>query len=191
MVQILENEYNVQKNFIKFNLNNMGIDINNYSKNNILNTFSIGAISNNIMQIGFNEIKILLFLVSNPISLIQIFENSNESAKNYDYLNSIFPNRMKIIYGKINRTVVDYICNNFEKFDLIHLNNKNNNYEAVRLDILNCYYLSNKKTLILYEKLQGLLHDLIDQKIIYKARTNDYLLDTENKQLLLKYNNIL
>lgn len=189
MMQILEKEYNLQKNLLEFNLNNMEIDIKKYSTNEILNTFSIGAISNNIMQVGFNEYKILLFLLSNQISRIKIFEFSNKSAKNYEYLNSVFPDRISIIYGKTNKTIVDYMSNDFGKFDLIHLNNLNN-YEIIRLDILNCYYVSNKKTIILYENLQNILLDLIKQEIIVKTRGNDCLLDTNNNQVLLKYNNI-
>ena len=37
---------------------------------------------------------------------------------------------------------------------------------------------------------QNILLDLIKQEIIFKTRGNDCLLDTNNNQVLLKYNNI-
>ena len=64
MFQILHRKYDNLKNLLEFNLNNMEINLKQYSQNELINIFSIGAISNNILQIGFDEYKVLLFLLS-------------------------------------------------------------------------------------------------------------------------------
>lgn len=190
MLQILHDEYKDQKNFREFNLRNMEFDFKKYLANEFINIFSIGAMSTNILQIGFDEYKVLLFLLSNETSKIKIFESTNKSRKNFDYLDNMFPNRISIVYGNPNITVVDYIRKDFDKFDLIHINGPKI-YESTRLDVLNCYYVSNKRTFILYENRDDLYLDLLKHKIIVETRGNQYLLENNNnKQKLLKYNNI-
>ena len=185
MFQILHRKYDNLKNLLEFNLNNMEINLKQYSQNELINIFSIGAISNNILQIGFDEYKVLLFLLSNETSKIKIFEFTNKSRKNFDYLNKCFPSRISIIYGNPHLTIVEHIQNNFDKFDLIHVNSSKN--YGTRLDILNCYYVSDKKTFILYESLMDIYSDLLRQKIAIECRENQYLLENNNKQFLIKY----
>ena len=89
------------------------------------NHFSLGKISNRIMEIGFNAgHSTLLYLLANPNSKIVIFDicEHKYTMPCFEYLQMIFPNRLEIYPGDSTRTVPDYYHNNpNQKFDLIHI----------------------------------------------------------------------
>ena len=90
-----------------------------------LNLFSLGMNATNIMEIGFNAgHSCLLFLLSNPNSKLTIFDICQHKYTKpcFEYLQSVFPNRLKIFPGDSTKTVAEFYNNNPNtKFDLIHI----------------------------------------------------------------------
>ena len=90
-----------------------------------MNHFSLGQNATNIMEIGFNAgHSSLLYLLSNPKSKLTIFDlcEHKYTLPCFEYLQSVFPNRLEIFSGDSTKTVLQfYNMNPDTKFDLIHI----------------------------------------------------------------------
>jgi len=90
-----------------------------------LNHFSLGLNASNIMEIGFNAgHSSLLYLLANPNSKLTIFDicEHKYTLPCFKYLQSVFPNRLKIFPGDSTKTIPKFINNNPNtKFDVIHI----------------------------------------------------------------------
>ena len=90
-----------------------------------LNHFSLGMNATNIMEIGFNAgHSSLLYLLSNPNSKLTIFDicEHKYTLRCFEYLQSVFPNRLEIFQGNSTKTIPEFIIKNPDtKFDLIHI----------------------------------------------------------------------
>ena len=90
-----------------------------------MNLFSLGRDAKNVMEIGFNAgHSCLLFLLSNPNSKITVFDLIWHSyvLPCFDYLQSVFPDRLQIIHGDSVKTVPIFHHQNPDlTFDLIHI----------------------------------------------------------------------
>ncbi len=90
-----------------------------------MNHVSLGRISNNIMEIGFNAgHSSLLYLLSNPKNKITIFDlcEHKYTLPCFNFLCEIFPGRLRIFPGDSTKTIPEFINNNKnEFFDLIHI----------------------------------------------------------------------
>jgi len=95
-----------------------------------LNHFSLGKNANNIMEIGFNAgHSSLLYLLSNKNSKLTIFDicEHKYTIPCFKYLQSVFPNRLKIFPGDSTKTVPNFYKKNPNtKFDLIHIDGCHN-----------------------------------------------------------------
>jgi hypothetical protein len=150
------------------------------------NHFSLGSISNNIMEIGFNAgHSSLLYLLSNSNSKLTIFDicEHKYTIKCFEYLCSIFPNRLRIYKGDSTKTIPEFFQNNpTEKFDLIHIDGchtfdiaKKDFYNSIKLasdiiiwDDTQISYLNN---MFDYFIQQGLVYEIsLYNTYIYKHR---------------------
>lgn len=90
-----------------------------------LNHFSLGQVSNDIMEIGFNAgHSSLLYLLANPNSKLTIFDicEHKYTMPCFNYLQSLFPNRLTIYPGDSTKTIPQFFKDNTNrKFDLIHI----------------------------------------------------------------------
>lgn len=90
-----------------------------------MNLFTLGRTATNVMEIGFNAgHSCLLFLLANSTSKITLFDICEHAYTRpcYEYLQSIFPNRISLIEGDSTITVPDYYSKNAHtKFDLVHI----------------------------------------------------------------------
>lgn len=89
------------------------------------NLFSLGRVSNTVMEIGFNAgHSCLLYLLANDHSKIVIFDicDHKYTMPCFEYLQYIFPNRLEMYPGDSTVTVPLYTVENpTKKFDLIHI----------------------------------------------------------------------
>ena len=140
------------------------------------NHFSLGKISNKIMEIGFNAgHSSLLYLLSNPNSKIVIFDicEHKYTIPCFEYLQSMFPNRLEMYQGDSTITVPAYNNNNKlnKKFDLIHIDGCHDTNIA-NIDFHNCLNLAND--IIIWddtqmEPLNNLLNNFIKNGIVYEV----------------------
>jgi predicted O-methyltransferase YrrM len=90
-----------------------------------MNHFSLGKVSDNILEIGFNAgHSSLLYLLSNQHSTITAFDLCYHPyvIPCFEYLKNEFSNRINLYSGDSNSTVYEYHKNNpTKKFDLIHI----------------------------------------------------------------------
>lgn len=90
-----------------------------------MNHYILGKNATNIMEIGFNAgHSSLLYLIANPNSKLTIFDicSHKYTIPCFEYLKSVFPNRLQIFPGDSTKTVPEYYINNpNKKFDLIHI----------------------------------------------------------------------
>lgn len=90
-----------------------------------MNLFTLGQSATNIMEIGFNAgHSCLLFLLANPTSTITLFDLCEHAYTRpcYEYLQSIFPDRISLIEGDSTITVPAYYeANKHTQFDLVHI----------------------------------------------------------------------
>lgn len=111
------------------------------------NFFHAGSAAKNIMEIGTNcGYSALIFLLANDTSKLTIFDLGDHAYTRpcVEYLQSVFPNRIKAIYGDSIVTVPQFITENpDEKFDVIHIDGGHGDSQ-VRGDIANCHKLAAK-----------------------------------------------
>jgi len=130
-IEILNQIDNICKNsgeLVEGNCFTEHLNIDNkleYMVNKQMNHFSLGGISQNIMEIGFNAgHSTLLFLLSNPNSKITLFDlcEHKYTQECFDLLDKYFPNRLSLIKGDSRVTLSQFIKENpSTKFDLIHI----------------------------------------------------------------------
>jgi hypothetical protein len=119
-----------------------------YPKQN--NLFNIAKYGNKILEIGFNAgHSSLIFLLSNPFCTIQLFDLGNHSYSKlcFEYLEKEFPNRLNIIWGNSQETLLKYTAEKIGTtyFDIIHIDGSHNPID-VRNDVLHSKLLSNLLT---------------------------------------------
>jgi hypothetical protein len=164
--------------------NAIDLTINKRFENKRKNLFLYSHVVSDIMEIGFNAgHSTLLYLISNPISKIQLFDlgKHNYSRLCFEYLDKEFPNRLSIVWGDSVKTLSRYRPKT--NFDLIHIDGGNFRFIA-ESDIRNCERISSNDTLLifddsLYDPLASFLYELINAKYIVRYKpyydTNDHL----------------
>ena len=145
-----------------------------------LNHFSLGSISDNIMEIGFNAgHSSAIYLISNPNAKITIFDlcEHKYTMPCFEYLSSIFPNRLRIYPGDSTKTIPLFIENNnnsnknkIEQFDLIHIDGCHLT-EIANQDFYNSYKLA--KNIIIWDdtqiiELNSLFNNYIKEGLIHE-----------------------
>lgn len=130
-----------------------------------MNHVSLGKVSNNILEIGFNAgHSCLLYLIANPNSSITVFDlcYHKYTIPCFEYLQNKFPGRLSIIKGNSNETLPNYIHDNPNvKFDLIHIDGGHEKTIAHN-DFLNSYKVASN--LIIWDDTQmGYLNSLFEQ----------------------------
>jgi len=139
------------------------------------NHFSLGKISNSIMEIGFNAgHSSLLYLLSNPSCNIVVFDlcSHKYTMLCFEYLKTIFPNRLEIYPGDSTVTVPQYYINNPNKrFDLIHIDGCHA-ADIANKDFYNSLKLAND--IIIWDdtqlkKIDNLFKDYIKKGLVYEV----------------------
>ena len=158
-------------------------------KNKRYNLFYYSRQAYNILEIGFNAgHSVLLYLISNTMSKIQLFDlgDHSYSRKCFEYLDKEFPGRISIIWGDSTKTLETFKTDII--YDFIHIDGGHTRFVA-ETDFYNCKRFADNNSLVLtddtnYEPLFSLFTDITKYKIAEKLKVefNTYL------QMLLKYN---
>jgi predicted O-methyltransferase YrrM len=137
-----------------------------------MNHLTLGAVSNNILEIGFNAgHSTLLYLTSNPNSKITSFDLCEHSytLPCLEYLQKHFPNRINFVCGDSTQTLPEYIRNNpSHRFDLIHIDGGHDK-EIAEKDFMNCYEIASN--IIIFDDtnspiLNNIFDDYLSRKMI-------------------------
>ena len=119
---------------------------------NIVNSF--GKKKLNIMEIGFNGgHSSELFLSCNNETTVVSFDLGDHDYVSIakEYINNKYPNRHRLITGDSKRTVPNFIYENRDvKFDIIFVDG-GHDYMTAKEDMLNCFYLSHKDTVVILD----------------------------------------
>ena len=86
-----------------------------------LDILNLSKSQKNILQVGFDTGHVtLLFLLSNNQSIVTVYDNFSTSYSQscFDYLNSIFPERLKVVVGDPNQTLHQNINTTY---DLVYI----------------------------------------------------------------------
>ncbi len=137
------------------------------------NIFDCGRKSQTIMEIGFNAgHSVFLYLIANNTSKIQLFDLGEHSYSRdcYNFLDSVFPNRLSILWGNSLETIENFCDKPY--FDLIHIDGGHQRFIA-ESDIRNCRRFASPHTLVvfddsLYDPLASLLQELMEVEYIKK-----------------------
>lgn len=120
--------------------------------NKRLNLFQFSKNCRTIFEIGFNAgHSCLMYLLSNRTSQIQLFDIGLHAYTRpcFEYLNSEFPGRLKIIYGDSRITIPQFLVDNpTRKFDMIHIDGGHEE-PVVRADVLNIQHFATDNTVII------------------------------------------
>lgn len=158
--------------------------INTTFENKRKNMFLYSHLVKDIMEIGFNAgHSTFLYLISNPISKIQLFDLGEHSYSRlcFEYLNSEFPNRLSVVWGDSVKTLATYQPK--IDYDLIHIDGGHWRFVA-ESDIRNVERISSVDSLIifddsLYDPLASFLYELINANYIMRHKpyydTKDHL----------------
>ena len=139
------------------------------------NHFSLGKISNSIMEIGFNAgHSSLIYLLSNPNCKIVVFDlcAHKYTMPCFKYLESLFPNRLEIYPGDSNKTVAKYYEDNpTKKFDLIHIDGCHK-ANIANIDFYNSLKLAND--IIIWDDTQlkhvdDLFKEYVKRGLVYEV----------------------
>jgi len=140
--------------------------------NKQVNHFNLGKNASNIMEIGFNAgHSCLIYLLSNPNSNITIFDicEHKYTIPCFEYLNSVFPNRLQLYEGDSTISVREYFNNNNNvKFDLIHIDGGHEG-DIPEIDFYNSLKLASN--IIIWDdtqdyRLNQMFNDFIKKRLI-------------------------
>ena len=141
------------------------------------NHFSLGMISNEIMEIGFNAgHSSLIYLISNLNCNITIFDlcEHKYTLPCFTYLQKKFPNRLKLYQGNSTKTVPQFIKNNPDKtFDLIHIDGCHV-ANIANQDFYNSYKIAKK--IIIWDDTQILWINKLFEDYVRKHLVNELFL---------------
>jgi predicted O-methyltransferase YrrM len=105
----------------------------------------------NIMEIGFNAgHSAEVFLNNNNNLILTSFDlgEHNYVATAKKYIDSVYPDRHKLILGDSSKTIPLFIKENKDtKFDFIFIDG-GHNYEMAKTDMENCKFLAHKDTIV-------------------------------------------
>jgi hypothetical protein len=120
--------------------------------NKQMNMFACGMNANNIVNIGFNAgHSTLVFLLADSLSKITVFDNGSHKYMRpcYDYLASIFPERLNLIEGDSVHTIQEYVKNNNgKKYDVINIDGNHDNFHVIS-DLENTRLLCTSDTFVI------------------------------------------
>lgn len=131
------------------------------------NLFSLGITAKNILEIGFNAgHSALLFLMANKTSKIVCFDICHYPYARpcFDYLQSLFGDRLELVEGDSTVTVPDY-CTKFtgHTFDVVHIDGSHD-IQIARQDVENT--LSVATDVVIFDDTQDAsLNSLVDEYI--------------------------
>ena len=141
------------------------------------NHFSLGMISNEIMEIGFNAgHSSLIYLISNPNCNITIFDlcEHKYTLPCFTYLQKKFPNRLKLYQGDSTKTVPQFTKDNPDKtFDLIHIDGCHV-ANIANQDFYNSYKIAKK--FIIWDDTQILWINKLFEDYVSKRLINELFL---------------
>lgn len=143
------------------------------------NLYMLAKDAQNVLEIGFNAgHSCALFLLANPHSKITIFDICHHKYMKpcFQYLDSVFPNRMTLIEGDSLHTIPEFVRNNKDAtFELLHIDGCHL-YDHARQDICNVLNVVNPTSNVLvlddddYHELNRLHRDLIAGGFIRELR---------------------
>lgn len=115
----------------------------------------------NVMKIGFDSGQFAdLLLINNKDLNLTSFDSGEKeyTLSGKEYIDIVYPNKHKLILGDINLSIIDFMNNNNNKFDIIFIDN-NRDYHLIILDIDNCFHLSHKDTIIIILNTNNQYHN--------------------------------
>lgn len=123
--------------------------------------------SKKIIQIGFDPLSCLIYLLSNETSKIDILTSKYtiDEDKKYKYLKNLFYDRIRIQYGDIDLHILHTIHSSM-KYDLIHVTKDVATYATIlKLNFVkgnhHVLIIDNIENVIL-QKLKGKIHKIFD-----------------------------
>jgi glycosyltransferase involved in cell wall biosynthesis len=136
--------------------------------NKCRNLYTLARDAQKILEVGFNAgHSCLLYLLANPTSQIDLFDLGEHSYTRpcFEYLDSQFPGRLKIVYGDSRETL-----KNAERkvYNLIHIDGGHDE-DVVRSDLENTMSMCDKNTVF--------VSDDDEQPQIYRLN-REYLIQT-------------
>lgn len=137
-----------------------------------MNHYSLAKNAKNIIEIGFNAgHSCLLYLLANNESHITVFDicEHKYTIPCFEYLQSLFPNRLTLYSGDSVETVPLFYKNNIDvKFDLIHIDGDRYN-NIPKIDFDNVFKLaSNIIILDSKKKINDVFNEYVNNKKIYE-----------------------
>lgn len=138
------------------------------------NLFNFGKKAKRILEIGFNAgYSCLLFLLANSHSKIILFDINEHSYTKpcFEYLDSIFPNRLTLVIGNSVETVPEFSKKYpHMKFDLIHVNG-GHDLEIVTKDLENVRKVASLNSILIsdddqIEHIHKLHLDLVEKNLL-------------------------
>ena len=132
-----------------------------------MNLYSLGMFAKNVLEIGFNAgHSALLFLLANPTSKVVCFDICEHpyTIKCFEYLQSIFKDRIELIIGDSTITIPDYKQKHPNTiFDVFHLDGSHD-VNVAKKDFENAYDIT--KDVIIFDDTQdSILSNLLDKFI--------------------------
>ena len=145
-----------------------------------MNHYSLAKNAKNIIEIGFNAgHSCLLFLLANNESHITVFDicEHKYTMPCFEYLQSLFPNRLTLYEGDSVETVPLFYENNIDnKFDLIHIDG-DRYYNTPKTDFDNIYKLASN-IIILDSTNDAKINDVFNEYVNNKKVYEIFLYDT-------------
>jgi predicted O-methyltransferase YrrM len=137
-----------------------------------MNHYSLAKNAKNIIEIGFNAgHSCLLYLLANNESHITVFDicEHKYTIPCFEYLQSLFPNRLTLYSGDSVETVPLFYKNNIDvKLDLIHIDGDRYN-NIPKIDFDNVFKLaSNIIILDSKKKINDVFNEYVNNKKIYE-----------------------
>ena len=117
----------------------------------------------NIIQIGFDPLSCLIYLLSNEISTISILTTKYtiDEDKKYKYLKDLFYDRIHIRYGDIDLHILHTIHSSM-KYDLIHVTTDLAKYAT----ILKLNFIKEKYHVLIIDNIEDVVLQKLKGKIV-------------------------